>query len=69
MVLDIFCVSNFFCVQLTKTFSEPLWLVVVLHGDGAGVEEDKDDNKPEPPLLLAHSPHPELELLQGQHDS
>ena len=42
---------------------------MVLHGDGAGVEEDKDDNKPEPPLLLTHSPHPELELLQGQHDS
>ena len=54
---------------LTKKIGQPLRLVVVLDGDGAGVEEDKDDNKPEPPLLLTHSPHPELELLQGQHDS
>ena len=48
---------------LTKTFSEPLRLVVMLHSDCASVEEDKDYNKPEPPLLLAHPPNPEFELL------
>jgi hypothetical protein len=49
---------------LTEELGEPEWLVVVLYGDGAGVEEDEDDDEPEPPLLLAHTPHPELELLQ-----
>ena len=49
---------------LTEELGEPEWLVVVLYGDGAGVEEDEDDDEPEPPLLLAHPPHPELELLQ-----
>ena len=47
---------------LTKKFCEPLWLVVVLNGNGARVEEDEDDDEPEPPLLLAHladlQPHP-----------
>jgi hypothetical protein len=49
---------------LTEELGEPEWLVVVLYGDGAGVEEDEDDDEPEPPLLLAHTPHPKLELLQ-----
>ena len=26
----------------------------MLHCHGAGVEEDQDDDQPEPPLLLAH---------------
>ena len=39
----------------------------MLDGDGAGVEEDEDDDQPEPPLLLTHPPHPELKLLQRQH--
>ncbi len=39
----------------------------MLHGDGTRVQEDEDDDQPEPPLLLTHPPHPELELLQGQH--
>ena len=33
------------------------------------VEEDEDDDEPEPPLLLAHASHPELELLQSEHDA
>ena len=32
----------------TEPFCEPLWLVVVLDGDGAGVEEDQHDHEPEP---------------------
>ena len=55
--------------ELTEELGEPEGLVVVLHGDGARVEEDEDDDEPEPPLLLAHPPHPELELLQGQHQA
>ena len=54
---------------LTEEFCEPLRLVVVLDDSGHGVQEDEDDNQPEPPLLLTHPPHPELELLQSEHDS
>ena len=32
----------------TEPFCEPLRLVVVLDGDGAGVEEDQHDHEPEP---------------------
>ena len=42
---------------------------MVLDDSGHGVQEDEDDNQPEPPLLLTHPPHPELELLQSEHDS
>ena len=35
---------------------EPLWLVVVLRGEGAGVEEDKNDDEPVEPLRLDSSP-------------
>ena len=56
-------------VILTETLREPLRLVVVLHRHCAGVQEDEDDDKPEPPLLFAHPPHPELELLQGEHQA
>ena len=42
---------------------------MVLDDPRHGVEEDEDDDQPEPPLLLTHPPHPELELLQSEHDS
>ena len=42
---------------------------MVLDDSRHGVEEDEDDDQPEPPLLLAHPPHPELELLESEHDS
>ena len=42
---------------------------MVLDDSRHGVEEDEDDDQPEPPLLFAHSPHPELELLKSEHDS
>ena len=32
----------------TKKLCEPNGLVVVLHGDGAGVQEDQHDHEPEP---------------------
>jgi hypothetical protein len=67
MLLTLFRYSK--DTVLTEELGEPEWLVVVLHGDGAGVEEDEDDDEPEPPLLLAHPPHPELELLQRQHQA
>ena len=35
-------------VLLTEELGEPLRLVVMLHGDGAGVEEDEHDHEPEP---------------------
>ena len=35
-------------VFLTEELSQPVRLVVVLHGHRAGVEEDQDDDKPEP---------------------
>ena len=35
---------------------EPIWLVVVLRGEDAGVEEDKDDDKPVEPLRLDRRP-------------
>ena len=34
--------------SLTKKLCEPERLVVVLDGDGAGVEEDQHDHEPEP---------------------
>ena len=40
--------SFHFAPKLTEPLGEPLWLVVVLHGDGAGVQEDQHDHKPEP---------------------
>ena len=44
----------FMLFSLTEELREPDWLVVVLYGDGAGVEKDHGDDEPEPPLLLAH---------------
>ena len=35
-------------VLLTEELGEPLRLVVMLHGDSAGVEEDEHDHEPEP---------------------
>ena len=35
-------------ILLTQKLSQPVGLVVVLHGHGAGVEEDQDDDEPEP---------------------
>ena len=54
---------------LTEKFRQPLRLVVMLDDSRHRVEEDQDDDQPEPPLLFAHSPHPELELFQSQHDA
>ena len=34
-----------------------------------GVEEDEDNDQPEPPLLFTHPSNPELELFQGQHQT
>ena len=46
-------------ITLTEELSEPLRLVVVLHGDGAGVEEDEHDHEPEPGGGLAPLPDQE----------
>ena len=40
--------SFHFAAELTEPLCEPLRLVVVLHGDGAGVQEDQHDHEPEP---------------------
>ena len=45
----------------TEPFCEPLRLVVVLDGDGAGVEEDQYDHEPEPGGRLR-------EIEQGHHE-
>ncbi len=55
--------------KLTKKLCQPLWLVVVLDSDSAGVEEDEDNDQPEPPLLFTHPANPELELFQCQHQT
>ena len=34
--------------SLTEPFCEPFWLIVMLNSDGACVEKDEDDYKPEP---------------------
>ena len=39
-----------------KKLREPLWLVVMLHSDTAGVEKDKENHKPVEPLLLHNAP-------------
>ena len=65
----IFCILIMIESFLTKTIGEPLRLVVVFHSNCASVEEDKNYNEPEPPLLLAHPPNPKFELLKGQHYS
>ena len=41
----------------------------MLDSDGAGVEEDEDNDQPEPPLLFTHPANPELELFQCQHQT
>ena len=46
-------------ITLTEELGEPLRLVVVLHGDGAGVEEDEHDHEPEPGGGLAPLPDQE----------
>ena len=53
--------------QLTQEVCEPVWLVIVLDSHSAGVEEDQDDDKPKPPLLLTHTTDPKFELFQCQH--
>ena len=45
----------------TEPFCEPLRLVVVLDGDGAGVEEDQHDHEPEPGGRLR-------EIQEGHHE-
>ena len=55
--------------KLTKKLCQPLWLVVVLDSYCTGVEEDEDNDQPEPPLLFTHPSNPELELFQGQHQT
>ena len=45
----------------TEPFCEPLRLVVVLDGDGAGVEEDEGDDEPEPGGRLR-------EIQEGHHE-
>ena len=51
------------CVQEDQ--DDNLWIrsiTIILHD---GDSDDNDDNyQPEPPLLFAHSPNPEFELLQ-----
>jgi hypothetical protein len=41
-------------------------LVVVLHGDGASVEEDEGDDEPKPPGRLAHLAETDLPATKGQ---
>jgi hypothetical protein len=50
-------------MELTQKLREPFWLVVVLYGDGAGVEKDEYDDKPVEPLLLDHPPDLKTDLL------
>ena len=50
---------------LTEELGEPLRLVVVLDGDGARVEEDEEDDEPEPVGRLAAAPDEEPDPLLG----
>ena len=50
-------------INLTEELREPLRLVVVLDGDGAGVEEDEGDDEPEPVGRLADPTDEEPEVL------